>query len=72
MTNAHTHTHTHTARSHFPAHFLPLAQRDDVYLHLVLEFVPETVYRACRNYTKMKQSMPIIYVQVCGPRAWYR
>jgi glycogen synthase kinase 3 beta len=39
-------------------------QRDEVYLNLVLEYVPETVYRVCRNYVKAKQSMPTIYIQV--------
>jgi len=39
-------------------------RRDEVYLNLVLEFVPETVYRSCRNYTKAKQSMPILAVRL--------
>jgi len=33
-------------------------------LNLVLEFVPETMYRACRNYTKAKQHMPIVCVRL--------
>lgn len=36
---------------------------DDVYLNLVLEYVPETVYRVARQYTKDKQHMPMIYVK---------
>ncbi|CAL9241696.1 unnamed protein product [Arabidopsis halleri] len=28
-------------------------------LNLVLEYVPETVYRASKHYTKMNQHMPI-------------
>ena len=39
-------------------------RRDEVYLNLVLEFVPETVYRSCRNYAKAKQSMPIVAVRL--------
>jgi glycogen synthase kinase 3 beta len=31
-----------------------------VYLNLVLEFVPETVYRASRYFNKMKSVMPIL------------
>eukprot|EP00123_Amoebidium_parasiticum_P019392 comp24924_c0_seq1/m.46916 comp24924_c0_seq1/g.46916 ORF comp24924_c0_seq1/g.46916 comp24924_c0_seq1/m.46916 type:complete len:390 (-) comp24924_c0_seq1:616-1785(-) len=39
-------------------------KKDEVYLHLVLEFVPETVYRVTRHYTKLKQYMPMIYVKL--------
>lgn len=39
-------------------------RKDEVYLNLVLEFVPETVYRSCRNYAKAKQSMPIFLVKL--------
>lgn len=40
-------------------------QKDEVYLSLVLEYVPETVYRVTRHYAKNKQSIPYIYVKVC-------
>jgi hypothetical protein len=53
--------------------FIPLdcLQKDEVYLNLVLEFVPETVYRASRHYAKLKQVMPMLQVklymyQVCS------
>ncbi|KNC86056.1 hypothetical protein SARC_01780 [Sphaeroforma arctica JP610] len=39
-------------------------KKDEIYLHLVLEFIPETAYRVCRNYTKLKQHMPIIFVKL--------
>ncbi|KAH8922835.1 putative glycogen synthase kinase 3 alpha [Atractiella rhizophila] len=39
-------------------------KKDEVYLNLVQEFVPETVYRASRHYAKVKQSMPIQYIKV--------
>ncbi|KAH8917568.1 putative glycogen synthase kinase 3 alpha [Atractiella rhizophila] len=39
-------------------------KKDEVYLNLVQEFVPETVYRASRHYAKLKQSMPIQYIKV--------
>ncbi|CAG8630631.1 78_t:CDS:2, partial [Racocetra fulgida] len=41
-------------------------KRDEVYLNLVLEYVPETVYRASRMYTKSKQTMPMLYVWSTG------
>lgn len=40
------------------------AKKDEVYLNLVLEFVPETVYRVSRSYTKMKQTMPMSYIKL--------
>lgn len=43
----------------------PQQKKDEVYLNLVLEFVPETVYRASRHYAKMKQTMPIPYIKLC-------
>ena len=39
-------------------------QKDEVYLNLVLEYVPETVYRASRHYVKLKQPMPILQVKL--------
>jgi glycogen synthase kinase 3 beta len=39
-------------------------KKDEVFLNLVLDFVPETVYRASRHYTKLKQAMPMLYVKV--------
>jgi len=35
-----------------------------VYLNLVLEYVPETVYRASRHYAKLKQPMPMLQVKL--------
>lgn len=39
-------------------------QKDELYLNLVLEFVPETVYRASRHYSKLKQVMPMLQVKL--------
>lgn len=39
-------------------------QKDEVYLNLVLDFVPETVYRVARHFNKSKTTIPIIYVKV--------
>jgi len=43
---------------------LTVVQKDEVYLNLVLEFVPETVYRASRYFNKMKTTMPILEVKL--------
>lgn len=42
----------------------PLFQKDEVYLNLVLDYVPETVYRVARHFNKAKTTIPIIYVKV--------
>ncbi|CDH53316.1 pkinase-domain-containing protein [Lichtheimia corymbifera JMRC:FSU:9682] len=39
-------------------------QKDEVYLNLVLEYIPETVYRASRHYAKAKQTMPMLLVKL--------
>jgi glycogen synthase kinase 3 beta len=39
-------------------------KKDEVFLNLLLEFVPETIYRASRHYAKAKQCMPMVSVKV--------
>ncbi|XP_072463996.1 glycogen synthase kinase-3 alpha isoform X4 [Notamacropus eugenii] len=39
-------------------------KKDELYLNLVLDFVPETVYRVARHFTKAKLTIPSIYVKV--------
>ncbi|KAJ2340552.1 glycogen synthase kinase 3, partial [Coemansia erecta] len=38
--------------------------KDDIYLNLVLEYVPETIYRVTRQYAKAKQPVPPLYVKL--------
>jgi glycogen synthase kinase 3 beta len=47
-----------------PTRVLTLLQKDEVYLNLVLEFVPETVYRASRYFNRMKTTMPTLEVKL--------
>ncbi|XVE73912.1 hypothetical protein DITRI_Ditri11bG0156700 [Diplodiscus trichospermus] len=44
--------------------FLSTTDKDLLYLNLVLEYVPETVYRVSKHYNRMNQHMPILYVQL--------
>mmetsp|Transcript_26447 Transcript_26447/g.74881 ORF Transcript_26447/g.74881 Transcript_26447/m.74881 type:complete len:348 (-) Transcript_26447:78-1121(-) len=37
---------------------------DELYLNLVLEYVPETVYRMIRSYQKSKESIPTLYIKL--------
>ncbi|XP_042854920.1 glycogen synthase kinase-3 beta isoform X2 [Panthera tigris] len=39
-------------------------KKDEVYLNLVLDYVPETVYRVARHYSRAKQTLPVIYVKL--------
>uniref|UniRef100_A0A8C6XA85 Glycogen synthase kinase-3 beta n=1 Tax=Naja naja TaxID=35670 RepID=A0A8C6XA85_NAJNA len=38
--------------------------KDEVYLNLVLDYVPETVYRVARHYSRAKQTLPMIFVKL--------
>ncbi|KAL1022318.1 hypothetical protein UPYG_G00025090 [Umbra pygmaea] len=39
-------------------------KKDEVYLNLVLDYVPETVYRVARHYSRAKQTLPMVYVKL--------
>jgi glycogen synthase kinase 3 beta len=45
-------------------HLSKILKKDEVYLNLVLEYVPETVYRASRHYAKLKQPMPMLQIKL--------
>ncbi|CAG8480791.1 5061_t:CDS:2 [Paraglomus occultum] len=44
--------------------YTPGEKKDELFLNLVLEYVPETVYRASRLYAKSKQTMPILLIKL--------
>eukprot|EP01018_Ginkgo_biloba_P032464 Gb_28804 [translate_table: standard] len=55
--------------------FFSTTDKDELYLNLVLEYVPETVYRIAKHYNRMNQRMPLIYVklytyQICRSLAY--
>jgi serine/threonine protein kinase len=55
--------------------FFSTTEKDELYLNLVLEYVPETVHRVVKHYNKMNQRMPLIYVklytyQICRALAY--
>ncbi|XP_055912489.1 protein kinase shaggy isoform X2 [Eupeodes corollae] len=39
-------------------------KRDEVFLNLVLEYIPETVYKVARQYAKTKQTIPIHFIRL--------
>ncbi|CAD5221186.1 unnamed protein product [Bursaphelenchus xylophilus] len=38
-------------------------KKDDLFLNLILEYIPETVYRVSRHFNKQRQNIPMIYVK---------
>lgn len=44
--------------------FFSTTDKDELYLNLVLEFVPETVYRVAKHYSRANQRMLLIYVKL--------
>jgi hypothetical protein len=44
--------------------FYSTTEKDETYLHLVLEYVPDTVYRISKSYSKNNQRMPPIFVKL--------
>lgn len=44
--------------------FFSTTEKDELYLNLVLEYVPETVHRVIKHYNKLNQRLPLIYVKL--------
>jgi len=40
--------------------FYSRGEKDDVYLNLVMEFIPETIHRTLRNHTKANKLVPAL------------
>ena len=43
---------------------------DEIYLNVVMEYVPETVFRILKHYNKMKQPVPMILVKLYAYQAF--
>ena len=50
--------------------FFSTTEKDELYLNLVLEYVPETVNRVIKHYNKLNQRMPLIYVKLYTYQVW--
>ncbi|CAL9051119.1 unnamed protein product [Musa banksii] len=44
--------------------FFSTTSRDELFLNLVMEYVPETLYRVLRHYSSVNQRMPLVYVKL--------
>ncbi|KAH9791380.1 Shaggy-related protein kinase zeta [Citrus sinensis] len=42
--------------------FFSTTSKDELFLNLVMEYVPETMYRVLKHYSSMNQRMPLIYI----------
>ncbi|THG10253.1 hypothetical protein TEA_003655 [Camellia sinensis var. sinensis] len=51
--------------------FFSKTDKEELYLNLVLEFVPETVNRIARQYSRINQRMPLIYVKLYTYQAFW-
>ena len=43
---------------------LTIVHKDEIYLNLVLEYIPETVYKVARQYSKQKQTIPVTFIKL--------
>ena len=39
-------------------------KEDEIYLNIVMDYVPETVFRILKHYNKMKEQVPLEYVRL--------
>ncbi|KAF2290670.1 hypothetical protein GH714_014936 [Hevea brasiliensis] len=44
--------------------FFSTTSKDELFLNLVMEYVPETMYRVLKHYSRINQRMPLIYVKL--------
>ncbi|CAG9323803.1 unnamed protein product [Blepharisma stoltei] len=46
------------------AFYSPGEKSDELYLNIVMEYIPETLYRVVKHYNKMKQPVPLVLVKL--------
>ena len=44
--------------------FFSTTDNNELFLNLVMEYVPESMYRVLKHYSNAKQAMPLIYVKL--------
>lgn len=44
--------------------FYSTTSKDELFLNLVMEYVPETMYRVLKRHINAKQRMPLIYIKL--------
>lgn len=50
--------------------FFSTTSKDELFLNLVMEYVPENLYRVLKHYSSMNQTMPLIYVKLYTYQVW--
>lgn len=44
--------------------FFSTTSRDELFLNLVMDYVPESLYKVLKHYSNSNQRMPLIYVKL--------
>lgn len=44
--------------------FFSTTSKDELFLNLVMEYVPESLYRVLKHYSSANQRMPLVYVKL--------
>ncbi|PWA71156.1 GSK3/SHAGGY-like protein kinase 1 [Artemisia annua] len=44
--------------------FFSTTSRDELFLNIVMEYVPETIFRVLKHYNNQHQNMPLLYVKL--------
>ncbi|PWZ33124.1 hypothetical protein Zm00014a_028341 [Zea mays] len=52
--------------------FFSTTEKDELYLNLVLDYVPKIVHRVVKHHNKMHQHMPLIYVKLYMYQFFFR
>ena len=45
-------------------YFYTTTEKDELYLNLVLEYVPQTIYQVSKHYYQSNNLMPLIYIKL--------
>ena len=44
--------------------FYSTTSKEELFLNLVMEYVPETISRVLKHYNDLRQNMPLVYVKL--------
>lgn len=51
--------------------FFSTTSKDELFLNLVMEYVPETMYQVLKHYNSVNQRMPLIFVKLYTYQVWH-
>lgn len=50
--------------------FFSTTSKDELFLNLVMEYVPQNMYHVLKHYNSMNQRMPLVYVKLYTYQVW--